>query len=125
MLFVSLEPHPDCPASSENNSPPPSSFPSPPPNVASFDTSTPVTNDSTASSSFPFTFGYSLAQSDGLGDPVIMTHEPTHADEPYAYEALTSMQVPRVTSISSTHDPIKSCALTLPITVLTPPLIEG
>jgi hypothetical protein len=70
-------------------------------------------------------FDFLLSHADGLGDPVIMTHEPTPADEPYAYEALATMQVPRVASVHTTDVPVQSCASVSPVTVLTPPPIEG
>jgi hypothetical protein len=70
-------------------------------------------------------FDFLLSQADGLGDPVIMTHEPTPPDEPYAYEDLATMQVPRVASVHTTDVPVQSCASVSPVTVLTPPPIEG
>ena len=54
-----------------------------------------------------------------------MTHEPTLPDEPYPYEDLATMQVPRVASVHTTDVPTQSCASVSPVTVLTPPPIEG
>jgi hypothetical protein len=46
-------------------------------------------------------------------------------DEPYAYKDLATMQVPRVASVHTTDVPVQSCASIRPVTVLTPPPIEG
>jgi hypothetical protein len=94
-----LEPHPDCPA--------------------------PLPSTVASVAAPALSFDFVLSQTDSLGDPVIMTHEPTPPDEPYAYEDLATMQVPRVASIHTTDVPVQSCASVSPVTVLTPPPIEG
>jgi hypothetical protein len=119
--ILPLERHPQCPSS-----PPSVNPPTPMPNVASFAASVPASPlDTSGPPTIPFSFDYSLSQSDSLGDPIVMTHEPTSADEAYAYETIPTMQVPRVASINIKSAPVQSCDSTSPITVLTPPPIEG
>ena len=79
-----LEPHPDCPV--------------------------PLLSTVASVSAPALSFDFVLSQADGLGDPVVMTHEPTPPDEPYAYEDLATMQVPRVASIHRNDVPVQSCA---------------
>jgi hypothetical protein len=73
----------------------------------------------------PFT--WDVSHTDGLGDPIAMTHEPTAIDDWYAYEDVPTMQVPRISSIHNQGDSVspRSCASISPITVLTPPPTEG
>jgi hypothetical protein len=66
-------------------------------------------------------FSLSVAVTDGLGDPVILGHEPVDIAATYDYTASADdILVPRV---SSTH--ASPCPSRPPITVLTPPPTEG
>jgi hypothetical protein len=73
------------------------------------------------------TIDWDVSHTDGLGDPVAMTHEPTAIDERYAYGDLSTMQIPRVASAHTHAKPAPpcTCASTSPIMVLSPPPIEG
>ena len=132
--ILPLEPHPDCPLSTGDeswptNGPaqyPPPGFTAPPvtPSVAAFSTTVPVPLAVTDATALPFAFDYDLSQADGLGDPIAMSHEPTPVDEAYCYGTIDRMALPRVASVDSSGD-ATACESSPPVTILTPPPIEG
>jgi hypothetical protein len=57
---------------------------------------------------------WGISHTDGRGDPIAMTHELTPIDNRYAYETVSTMQVPCITSVHVGHasEPPCACAST-------------
>jgi hypothetical protein len=92
------------------------------------DLPTPTVSSVTSSPSMQqLIIDWDVSHTDGLGDPIAMTHKPTHADDSCAYENVPTMQVPCVASVHMHHKstPPRTCTSTPPITVLSPPPTEG